>query len=137
MVRALIVFIILIPLATIVWLVLTAEGVAPQARLRADAAADPTCQTAILAGLATLARDLGLPLEFGPADTATLAAAGALDSSYPRDGVRHTASFGLDLVEPDGCSLRMWATRAETPASTRQTSGNFGSVYLPACRCDE
>lgn len=136
MVRALIVFIILIPLATIVWLVLTSEGVAPHARLRADAAADPTCQTAILAGLATLARDLGLPLEFGPADTATLAAAGALDSSYPRDGVRHTASFGLDRVEPDACSLRMWSTREESPGSTRTRSGNFGSVFLPACRCD-
>ncbi len=136
MVRALIVFIILIPLATIVWLVLTAEGVAPHARLRADAAADPTCQTAILAGLASLARDLGLPVEFGPADTATLAASGALDSSYPRDGVRHTASFGLDRVEPDACSLRMWSTREDSPGSTRMHSGNFGSVFLPACRCE-
>lgn len=137
MVRALVVLLILIPLAVIVWLMVSAKGVAPHARLRPDAAQNPTCQTELLGGLATLGRDLGLPVVFTPTDTDTLATTGALDSTYARDAVRHTASFGLDLVEPDGCSLRMWATRAETPASTRQTSGNFGSVYLPACRCDE
>ena len=42
----------------------------------------------------------------------------------------------VDRVEPDACSLRMWSTREESPGSTRTRSGNFGSVFLPACRCD-
>lgn len=137
MVRALVVLVILIPLAVIVGIVLSAKGVAPSAKLRPDSAANPTCQTELLAGLATLGRDLGLPVTFTAADTDTLARTGALDSHYARDGVRHTASFGLDHVDPDGCSVRMWLTRAETPGSTQSKSGSFGSAYLPACRCDE
>lgn len=136
MIRALIALGILLSLATIVWIILTAQGVGPTARLRADAAADPTCQTALLAGLNKLGHDLGLPVTFTPADLATLASTGALASSYPRDAVQHTANFGLDHVAPDSCSLRMWSTQETSPGRTRFTAGNFGSVFVPACRCE-
>jgi hypothetical protein len=132
----LIALIVLIPVITIGIVIAFAGGIAPQAHLRAESSADPGCRAALLTGLGELQRKLGLPLEFTATDADTLASSGALESTYARDAVQHTASFGLDADDTGTCSLRMWLKREQSPGSTRSTSGSFGSAYLPACRCE-
>jgi hypothetical protein len=127
---------VLVPALVIVWILLGTRGYAPAAKLRAASVADPACRSALVAGLDKLRVDLGLGFEVVPADAEALAATGKLDRSYPRDGVRHTVSFGLDGYGGDMCSLRMWSVKEETPGSTRTRSGPFGHVAIDACRCD-
>ncbi len=134
--RWLIVLVLLVPVLAIVWIVLATRGYGPGAKLRADSVADPACRSALITGLDQLRVELGLGFEVVPADAEALAAAGALDKSYVRDGVRHTASFGLDGYGGDMCSLRMWSVKEETPGGTRTRTGAFGHVAVDACRCD-
>ena len=136
MARWLVFFIVLVPIITIGALVMTAKGFAPTARLSATAAADPACRAEVLAGLELLRRDLGLLADFAPPDADAIAATGALDKTYARDGVRHTVSFGLDADEAGACSLRMWAMKEEQPGRTHSSAGAFGSAGLPGCRCE-
>ncbi len=134
--RWLIVLVLLVPVLAIVWIVVATRGYGPGAKLRADSVADPACRSALVAGLDKLRVDLGLGIDVIPADAGALAATGALDKSYVRDGVRHTASFGLDGYGGDMCSLRMWSVKEETPGATHKRSGAFGHVAVDACRCD-
>ncbi len=127
---------VLVPVTAIVWIVFATRGYGPAAKVRADSVADPACRSALVIGLDKLRADLGLGFEVVPADAEALANTGALDKSYARDGVRHTASFGLDGYGGDQCSLRMWSVKEEAPGSTRTRSGAFGHVAVDACRCD-
>ena len=136
MVRWLIVIAVLVPVLAIVWIVFVTRGYGPGARLRADSVADPACKSALVAGLDKLRVELGLGIEVVAADAEALAATGAVDKSYMRDGVRHTASFGLDGYGGDMCSLRMWSVKEEAPGRTQTRAGAFGHVAVDVCRCD-
>ena len=134
--RWLIVVLGLVPVVAIVWIVVATRGFGPAARVRPESAADPACRSALIAALDKLRGELGLGIEVIPADGEALATTGALDKSYVRDGVRHTASFGLDGYGGDQCSLRMWSVKEETPGGTHSRSGAFGHVPVDICRCD-
>lgn len=134
--RWLIVLVVLVPVLAIVWIVVATRGYGPGAKLRTESVADPACRSALITGLDQLRVDLGLGFEVSPADAEALAATGALDKRYTRDGVRHTASFGLDGYGGDLCSLRMWSAKEETPGGTRTRTGAFGHVPVDTCRCD-
>ena len=134
--RWLIAVLVLVPVLAIVWIVVATRGFGPEAKLRADSAADPACRSALVVGLDKLRVDLGLGFEVVPADAEAIAATGALDKTYGRDGVRHTVSFGLDGYGGDMCSLRMWSVKEETPAGTQSRTGAFGHVAIDVCRCD-
>jgi hypothetical protein len=136
MIRWLILLGALIPVLAIVGIVMFSAGYAPRARLSAESSADPACRAALIAGLEQVGRDQGLAALFTAPDADSLLGSGALEKTYARDGVRHTASLGLDRVDDGTCSLRLWAMKEETPGSTRSRAGAFGGALLSSCRCE-
>lgn len=107
----------------------------PRGKLSDASAADAACRDSARAALGTLRDSLGFAFSVADSDVEELRKTGGVEKSYSRDGVRYSVGVGLDVVDADGCSLRVWSRSTSTPSSTETSAGTFGAQPVPACRC--
>jgi hypothetical protein len=102
----------------------------------AESSKTDECRADIVGALGAFKRDLGLDFDVTDADADAMFSEAQVGKSYGRDGARHEVSFGLDVTNDGGCSMRFFEKRTREPGSSSMTRGNYGSVDLNVCRCE-
>lgn len=102
----------------------------------AESSKTSECGRDLQRALEAFRHDMDMPFAIGPEDYRAVFQTGAIEKGYYRDGIKITASFHLKKTDT-GCFLKFYKRARSEPGTYKSTSGDYGSVAVSSCECQE
>jgi hypothetical protein len=95
------------------------------------------CRQAMVEGLESLGEAMAWPFPVSTADADLLFETGRVTKEYP-PGQSHRVelTFGLVVVDEDGCQLRLFKQAKVRPNNVSTNWGNYAATRIDPCRCE-